>query len=134
MSPRRNNSPRSVPFCGPALGRHIQRLRRARGWTQEALAERSDVSVDTVRRLEHGAMAPNIDTLVRLCTGLDLLVSTFFTVLELSENDLTRDVIDLLGTRSPREQTLAINMLRALFANLDGLRDGEPIVDDEPTD
>lgn len=79
-------------------------------------------------------MAPNIDTLVRLCTGLDLLVSTFFTVLELSENDLTRDVIDLLGTRSPREQTLAINMLRALFANLDGLRDGEPIVDDEPTD
>ena len=78
-------------------------------------------------------MAPNIDTLVRLCAGLDLLVSRFFAALELPDNDVTRDVIDLLGTRPPREQTLAINMLRALFANLDDLRSGdEPSSDDEP--
>jgi len=133
MSSRRINSPRSVPFCGPALGHHIQRLRRARGWTQEVLADRSDISTDTVRRLESGAMAPNIDTLVRLCAGLDLLVSTFFAALELPDNDVTRDVIDLLGTRPPREQTLAINMLRALVANLDDPRSAdEPNSDDEP--
>ena len=133
MSPRRISSRRSVSFYGPALGRHIQGLRRARGWTQKALAERSDISTDTVRRLESGAMAPNIDTLVRLCAGLDLLVSRFFAALELPDNDVTRDVIDLLGTRPPREQTLAINMLRALFANLDDLRSGdEPSSDDEP--
>ena len=78
-------------------------------------------------------MAPNIDTLVRLCAGLDLLVSTFFAALELPDNDVTRDVIDLLGTRPPREQTLAINMLRALVANLDDPRSAdEPNSDDEP--
>ena len=133
MSPRRENSPRSVPYCGPALGHHLRRLRLARGWTQEAFAERSDVSVDTVRRLERGAV-PNIDTLVKLCTGFDLSVSRFFTTLELSVNDITPDVIDLLRARSPREQALAISMLHALFAKLDNLRDGgEPIVD-EPTD
>jgi len=94
-----------------------------RGWTQEALAERSDVSVDTVRRLERGAIAPSIDTLIKLFAGFDLSVIAFFATLELSDNDITHDVVELLRNRPPREQTLAMSMLHALFANLDYLRD-----------
>ncbi len=53
------------------LGERLARLRRARDLTQEALAERSGVSVDVVRKLEqqrkHSARLP---TLHSLATGL----------------------------------------------------------------
>ena len=93
------------------------------------LAERSGVSADTIGRLERGVKSPNIDTLVRLCVGLDLSVSTFFAALELPDNDCTREVVDLLGTRSPRERTFAMNMLHALFTNLDRLHDDDEIAE-----
>jgi len=126
--------PRASPVLNAGgFGRYVRQLRRARGLTQEVLAERSDLSADTIRRLEHGGFSPSLDTLLKLCIGLDLLLSTLFSAFELCENDVTREVIDLLGTRSPRELTLAMDLLRALCASLDGLPDDdEPIADVEP--
>lgn len=67
------------------FGEHIRSLRRARGLTQEAVAERSGLSVDTVRRLEAGTFSPSLDTLRKLCAGLDLMLSTLFESYELGE-------------------------------------------------
>ncbi|MGC5344099.1 helix-turn-helix domain-containing protein [Streptomyces sp. DT171] len=59
------------------LGRTLWRLRRLAGLTQEELAERSDVSVDVIRRLEqrrkHSARLP---TLHALANGLGVELTT----------------------------------------------------------
>ncbi len=119
------------------FGRHVRTLRRARGVTQERLAERSGLSADTIRRLEHGSFSPSLDTLTKLCAGLQLLRSTLFESFELGESDLKRELIDLLSTRAPREINLATRVLRTLFDDLDGLapalEDGEIDDDEEPT-
>ncbi len=110
------------------FGQHVRRLRRARGVTQDCLAERAGLSADTIRRLEHGAFSPSLDTLTKLCAGLRLARSTLFESYELGESNETREVIDLLLTRSPREIELAVRVVRTL---LDSIDEHEPAVDDD---
>jgi transcriptional regulator with XRE-family HTH domain len=98
------------------FGRHVRSLRRARGATQEVLAARSGVSADTIRRLEHGSFSPSLDTLIKLCKGLSLSLSTFFESFELGgDGDLSRELSDLLATRTADEIKLAIRVVQVLL-------------------
>ncbi|HLT37925.1 MAG TPA: helix-turn-helix transcriptional regulator [Enhygromyxa sp.] len=106
---------------GRNFGRHVRSLRRARGMTQEVLAERSGLSADTIRRLEHGSFSPSLETLRKLCMGLDLMLSTLFESYELGARNESRELVDLLATRTPRELMMATRVLRALFDELDGI-------------
>jgi transcriptional regulator with XRE-family HTH domain len=105
--------------------------------TQEVLAERSGLSPDSVRRLEHGGFSPSLDTLRKLCGGLDLMLSTLFESYELGSRNETRELIDLLAARGTRELVLATRVLRALFEELDGIaaeaheHDNEPDEDED---
>ena len=69
------------------LGRHARSCRKARGLTQDALAERSGLAVDTIRRLEHGSFSPSFETLRKVCVGFDLSLATFFEGYELGERN-----------------------------------------------
>jgi transcriptional regulator with XRE-family HTH domain len=109
--------------------------------TQEVLAERCGLSADTIRRLEHGSFSPSLDTLRKLCGGLDLMLSTLFESYELGARNEARELIDLLATRGPRELVLATRVLRALFDELDGIAavtspepGSTPPVDDDSDD
>jgi transcriptional regulator with XRE-family HTH domain len=57
------------------LGLEMTRARRARRWTQEELAERAGISVDTLRAAEHGSGKVAVGTMFELATllGLDVL-------------------------------------------------------------
>lgn len=48
------------------FGRNVVQLRRARGLTQEALAERVGISVRYTQSLEAGEYFPTLPTLVKL--------------------------------------------------------------------
>ena len=96
------------------FGRHIRSLRRARGMTQEVLAERSGLSADTIRRLEHESFSPSLDTLRKLCDGLDLMLSTLFASFELGEVDHGSEIADLLSKMTPRKLRLSLRLLRSL--------------------
>lgn len=56
------------------LGPRVRAERTRRGWTQQGLAERADVSVRTVREVERGRVAPSGGASVRLAEllGLDV--------------------------------------------------------------
>ncbi len=97
------------------FGGHIRTLRQARGLTQAALAARSQVSMDAIRRLEAGDNSPSLDTLDRLARGLGLQLCTLFESFESSEPDGVAELGDFLETRTPREVRLACRVLRALF-------------------
>jgi transcriptional regulator with XRE-family HTH domain len=61
-----------------SLGAYIRRLRKARGLTQEELAERCELATDTIRRLEHGSFSPSLRTLRKLAKGFELSVAQLF--------------------------------------------------------
>ena len=115
------------------FGRHIKSLRKVRGMTQEGLAECSGLSADTIRRLEHGAFSPSLETLQKLCTGFELALSTLFEAAELGARNERQELRDLLITRTPRELELGARVLRALFDELDAIA-AEPKDEDEDED
>jgi transcriptional regulator with XRE-family HTH domain len=106
---------------GRPFGRHVRSLRRARGMTQEVLAERCGLSADTIRRLEHGSFSPSLDTLRKLVAGLDISLTTLFEGYEMCERNPARELIDLIAGRAPWLLALATRMLRTLFDGLAGM-------------
>ncbi len=55
-----------------AFGRHLRRLREARGWSQQALADVSDVSKPTIYRIEKAHYSVTLDVLTSLAQGLEI--------------------------------------------------------------
>lgn len=58
-----------------AFGQHLRRLREARGWSQQALADVSDVSKPTIYRLETARYSVTLDVLASLAQGLEIPLS-----------------------------------------------------------
>ncbi|HEX8660156.1 MAG TPA: helix-turn-helix transcriptional regulator [Hymenobacter sp.] len=58
-----------------AFGQHLRRLREARGWSQQALADVSDVSKPTIYRLETARYSVTLDVLASLAQGLEMPLS-----------------------------------------------------------
>jgi transcriptional regulator with XRE-family HTH domain len=52
------------------LGQRIRELRKERGMSQTELAEKSDVSLITISRIERGERDPHVMTLARIARGL----------------------------------------------------------------
>ncbi|MEW6574746.1 MAG: helix-turn-helix transcriptional regulator [Pseudomonadota bacterium] len=52
------------------IGRNTAKIRKARGWTQEQLAERSGLSQQYISGLENGQRNPTIVTVYELATAL----------------------------------------------------------------
>jgi len=56
------------------LGRRIRKQRTQRGWTQETLAERVNVSTSFVGHVERGSRKASLETLVSMANALDVSV------------------------------------------------------------
>jgi transcriptional regulator with XRE-family HTH domain len=77
----------------PPIGENIARLRNLSGMTQEGLAERSEISVDLIRRLEQGnRQTALIGSLYKIANGLDVPLSVLLSqqpVFSIEEGDET---------------------------------------------
>ncbi|WP_106092482.1 helix-turn-helix domain-containing protein [Enhygromyxa salina] len=111
--PQRGDRPARAE-SGRRFGRHVRSCRRARGLTQETLAERSRLSLDTVRRVEKGTFSPSLDTLRKLCMGLRLELSTLFESLELGEREAARELGDALADLTPEVQQSLFQLVAAI--------------------
>jgi transcriptional regulator with XRE-family HTH domain len=54
------------------FGENVKQARLDKGWTQEDLAERTDLAVVQVSRIERGKREIRLTTLLRLLDGLEL--------------------------------------------------------------
>ncbi len=97
------------------FGENIRQLRLSRGLTQEGLAEKSDLSVDAVRRIEWGTISPSLDTLSKLGHGLDISLRTLFATFEQRRRDDVAELADFLSRRSPKDARLVARLVKVLF-------------------
>ena len=68
----RHSKEKSRPCPTPGLGRRIRALRQDRHLSQEALAEKADLSTTYVSELERGRRDPSLSTLTALAAGLQV--------------------------------------------------------------
>lgn len=103
------------------FGKHVRSLRRARGVTQDALAARSGLSADTIRRIEHGTFSASIDTIRKLCTGLGISPATLWEAFEVGRTDERRELYDLISSRPVHEIVMVARIVRVMFDEIDSL-------------
>jgi transcriptional regulator with XRE-family HTH domain len=53
------------------LGKNLANIRKSRGWTQAALAERLGMEPESISRFERGATLPSLTTLEQIAAFLD---------------------------------------------------------------
>lgn len=66
-------------WCGAyydRIGSNIRRIRTERGMTQEQLAEKTDLSLTAVQKLEAGRSGSRIETLLRIAIALHVSLDT----------------------------------------------------------
>ena len=64
------------------LGRRIAELRKAKGFTQEALAEKTGYSVEFISLVERGINAPSVAGCAAVAKALGVTVAELFTFRE----------------------------------------------------
>lgn len=61
-----------MPSAAEQLASNVRHFRKHRALSQEQLAERAEISVDMVSRIERAITNPTLLTLVRLARALDV--------------------------------------------------------------
>ena len=72
------------------IAQHLAALRADRGWSLEALAERTGISRATLSRLERSELSPTASMLGKLCTVYGLTLSRLMAQAETRPPDLIR--------------------------------------------
>jgi transcriptional regulator with XRE-family HTH domain len=60
------------------FGANVRHYRKAEGLTQGELAERVDLSLDMIGKIERGATAPSFETIEKLADALNTQEAVFF--------------------------------------------------------
>jgi len=60
------------------FGKNLRRLRRRKDFTQEELAEATEISVEFLSNIERGINAPSFETLEKLSKVLNVTVKELF--------------------------------------------------------
>lgn len=59
------------------IGENLRRIRKAKGWSQERLSDKSLIDQDFVGRVERGQVNVSVDTLARLGRALEVEIIEF---------------------------------------------------------
>lgn len=106
-----------------ALGQEIRRKRKAKGWTQEYLAQLIDRTPHTVMYMEKRGQYPSITVFYRVVTLLDISVDQFFFSDRANDKNARRKRVDaLINTLDEKE-------LAVIEATAEGLKQAREIPD-----
>lgn len=108
-----------------SIGKRIKKNRRSRGITQEVLAEKVNVSIPHISRIENGFSSPSLQTLVDICNVLGITIDDLMQdSLPAAQLRFRRPLEELLADCSPAELKFLTNVIPALLRELRNLPDG----------
>jgi transcriptional regulator with XRE-family HTH domain len=103
------------------VGRNLHDLRNDRGLSIRALAELSELNVNTLSLIENGKTSPSVSTLQQLASALNVPITAFF------ETDITKNNISYQKTGQRTQAAFAYGTLADLGAGLT-LQGGQPLL------
>lgn len=99
------------------FGANVRNLRKARGWTQEQLAERVDVTYETIGKIERGQAAPSFDVAEKIALAFSIAAPVLFGAAASTETgERTRLLTDIQRTLSKMNDDQLARTAKALRA------------------
>ena len=102
------------------LGRRIHAIRKAKGWTQEELGVKADVSYKFIGEIERGQQNPSFDILVKIAGAIGVELHELFQFEQEIKNrkDIEDRVIDVVKGISEEDLRKLCLVLNNLFPHL----------------
>lgn len=98
------------------IGERLKKARKSKNLTQEQLAEKIDVSVAFLSRVERGDVKINLPRLSQVCDILDISISYILTgVGSNSKNYLSDDFANLLKNCPPEKLKLIYDIAKVII-------------------
>lgn len=107
-----------------SIGKKIKENRRSLGITQEVLAERVNVSIPHISRIECGFSSPSLQTLVDICNVLDITIDDLMQDSLSARPGISRQMEVLLSDCSGKELSFLANVIPVLLRELRNMEDG----------
>ena len=100
------------------LGERIRERRTELCLSQEALAEKAEISANTVSRIEGGQMSMSIGTFIKLVKALDTDAGSLLGLPSVSEEKRYRDMCYRVSHLRAVEQEIVLRTVEVLVENL----------------
>lgn len=117
---KRRNPMKTVTYN---LGKRIRTLRKARGLSREALADRADLNLSFLAKIEHSKNSPTVRTLTKIAAGLgispsELLSDSAVSVPLPKKELLALEISGLLRNRNIKTILLVRSVVKELLKKL----------------
>lgn len=102
-----------------ALGERIRRARMERGYTQEYLASRANISLPHASNIETAKTKVSLGTLLAIANALDVTVD--YLLLEEypgTQPVILYEIMNTLRDCTPQEQAVMLNLIKSVKASL----------------
>jgi len=97
------------------MGRRIQELRKARGYSQEKIADKADISPTYLSRIECGKENPTLDMLIKLSRALGVEMWEMFDFGHvISQKELKETFQNFIRSMDEPTLRLASKIIRAV--------------------
>lgn len=106
-----------------AVGNRIRELRKAKGWTQEQLAEAAGLHYSYIGGVERGDRNISLETLEKIMTGLQVLADELF---KFEEDSAYRRALDehitLIGSQDAEQIKSLTKINREILISIENAR------------
>jgi len=97
------------------LGERIREFRKAKGYTQEQLAELVGVEPRHISRIEGGYNSPSIERLAKISGALEVPIKELFDYMHLNDSeDRLKDIETTIGGMSEEYQKIVYKIVHAI--------------------
>ena len=97
------------------FGRRVRSLRKSRGLSQETLSEMCDLHPTYIGQIERGEKNASLETIMRICGGLNVSPSELFKNINADGEHTTADAIyELTLEMSEREQKAVLDIIKSI--------------------
>lgn len=107
------------------VGKNIRFYRQAKGFTQERLAEKIDISSSYIGYLERAQKCPSLELLAKISEALDIEPSLLLSPPDNGDDELKR-IMSLLKGKAPYSVAFVHNVAAAYFKSLEEHDNGYP--------
>ena len=99
---------------------NVKLYRKKQNLTQFELAEKAELSVDSIKRIEHGSRTMSLENFMRIADALAVPLS-YLMYEDLNQIPITERILNILNSRSGKQQEYLLHMLEELSFGLDKL-------------
>lgn len=97
------------------LGIKIKRAREKKGYTQEKLAEKLNLSVQHISVIERGVKAPRMDTFIRIANELDVNADYLLSdMLDVSAQIKSNELYEMMDKIPKAERNRILEVVKVL--------------------